>query len=161
MGLEPRRSGRASRAARGSDPERVILVRDERGRGAEVTDSGWRGSQDAWWSDALRDPWRDPASPSAVVVRPTTAGGDVPGPEPADSAPPRRGMAPLFLMLLVTAVLAGGLGGTLGYVFAPRGGVGGNRPLLGRTGGRPPGAAPRPPGSLPRAGREGVARLVT
>src|SRR2546429_6174825 len=98
MGLEPRRWGRASRAARGWDPERVILVRDERGRGADVTDSGWRGTQDAWWSDALRDPWRDPASPSAVVVRPTATsappGDGVPTPEPGDTTtPPRRGMA--------------------------------------------------------------------
>src|SRR2546430_14514697 len=108
MGLEPRRWGRASRAARGSVPERVILVRDERGRGADVTDSGWRGTQDAWWSDALRDPWRDPASPSAVVVRPTTSappGEGVPAPEPVDVVPPRRGLAPVFLMLLVTALL--------------------------------------------------------
>src|SRR2546429_8100963 len=103
MGLEPRRSGRASRAARGSDPERVILVRDERGRGADVTDSGWRGSQDAWWSDALRDPWRDPASPSAVVVRPTTAGGGVPRAGPGQPPPPRRGGAPVVLILLGAA----------------------------------------------------------
>src|SRR5436309_13175884 len=117
MGLEPRPCRRVHRAARGSFPERVILVRDERGRGADVTDSGWRGTQDAWWSDALRDPWRDPASPSAVVVRPTGAsapsGQGVPAPEPVELTPPRRGMAPLFLMLLVTAFLAGGLGGTL------------------------------------------------
>src|SRR3954451_17498888 len=106
MGLEPRPCRRAYRAARGSIPERVILVRDERGRGADVTDSGWRGTQDAWWSDALRDPWRDPASPSAVVVRPTATSGpsgeDVPAPEPLDSGTGRRGMAPLFMMLLVT-----------------------------------------------------------
>src|SRR2546423_15655445 len=103
MGLEPRPCRRAYRAARGSIPERVILVRDERGRGADVTDSGWRGTQDAWWSDALRDPWRDPASPSAVGVRPTTsappgAGGPAPG--PVDAVPPRRGPAPWFPMRL-------------------------------------------------------------
>jgi hypothetical protein len=25
-----------------------------------------------WWSDALADPWRDPAAPAAVVVTPST-----------------------------------------------------------------------------------------
>jgi len=64
-------------------------------------------------------------------------------------------------MLLVTALLAGGLGGTLGYVFAQRGGVGGNRPLLGGTGGGTTGAAQRPPDSLPGAVRKVMPSIVT
>src|SRR2546423_5506120 len=105
MGLEPRRSGRASRAARGSDPERVILVRDERGRGADVTDSGWRGSQDAWWSDALRDPWRDPGAPAAGGGRPAAARGSGAPPRPPGRPPPRRPPAPVFVVPPVTGVL--------------------------------------------------------
>jgi putative serine protease PepD len=55
----------------------------------------------------------------------------------------------VFLVALVTAVLAGGLGGTLGYVFAQRTGVVGGRPLLGGAGGNnTAGAIQRPPDSL-------------
>src|SRR5256714_7503689 len=162
MGLEPRPCRRAYRAARGSIPERVILVRDERGRGADVTDSGWRGSEDAWWADALPDPWRDPAAPAAVVVRPTATSESVPAPEPLESPAQRRPMAPLFVMLLVTALLAGGLGGTLGYVFAQRGGAGGNRPTLGGGGGTgASGVAQRPPDSLAGAVKKVMPSRVT
>src|SRR2546423_15104989 len=110
MGLEPRRSGRASRAARGSDPERVILVRDERGRGADVTDSGWRGSQDAWWSDALRDPWRGPAAPAGGGGPPAGAPGGGPPPDPPGRPPPRAPPAPPFGTTPRAAVLVGGPG---------------------------------------------------
>src|SRR2546430_2787979 len=101
MGLEPRRWGRASRAARGSIPERVILVRDERGRGADVTDSGWRGSQDAWWSDALRDPWRGPAPPAAGGVRPAAASERGAAPRAPGGPPQRRPLAPFVCVLPV------------------------------------------------------------
>src|SRR2546423_9607066 len=113
MGLEPRRSGRASRAARGSDPERVILVRDERGRGADVTDSGWRGSQDAWWSDALRDPWRDPAAPAAGGGRAAGASGGGAPPPTRGRPPRRRPPGPFVVMSVGSEFPARGLGGTL------------------------------------------------
>jgi putative serine protease PepD len=68
----------------------------------------------------------------------------------------------LFLMLLVTALLAGGLGGTLGYVFAQRGGVGANRPVLGGTGGTGgSGVAQRPPDSLAGAVKKVLPSVVT
>src|SRR2546423_14787411 len=96
MGLEPRPCRRAYRAARGSIPERVILVRDERGRGADVTDSGWRGSQDAWWSDALRGPWRGPAPPAAGGGPASGARAGAPPPPPLGGPPPRRPPAAAF-----------------------------------------------------------------
>ncbi|MEU4216092.1 trypsin-like peptidase domain-containing protein [Actinoplanes sp. NPDC026623] len=99
-----------------------------------------------WWSDALADPWRDPYAPTAVVV-PTAPVSGAPQPEPVtDPDAPRRSMAPILLICLVTALLAGGLGGTLGYVFATHSGVGGGAQL----GGAPlaaPSAAQRAPES--------------
>ncbi len=87
-----------------------------------------------WWSDALADPWRDPYAPAAVVV-PTGPAGSGPSPEPVvDPDAPRRSLGPILVICLVTALLAGGLGGTLGYLFAVKGGV--------RTGGSALGAAP-------------------
>src|SRR4051812_29994476 len=77
-----------------------------------------------WGSDALARPWRDPAAPTAVVVRPPAV---PPPPDPQD--PPAgggraRGLSLIFVVALVTALLAGALGGTLGYLFATRDGTG-------------------------------------
>jgi putative serine protease PepD len=103
--------------------------------GTDVTDGwNWRQPQpptpsgppaagSPWWSDAMADPWRDPYAPTAVVV-PTAPVSTGPPPEPVvDPDAPRRSITPILLICLVTALLAGGLGGTLGYVFAARGGV--------------------------------------
>jgi putative serine protease PepD len=109
-----------------------------------------------WWSDALHDPWRDPYAPAAVVV-PTAPASPGPAPEPvANPDAPRRSLAPILLICLVTALLAGGLGGTLGYLFAVKGGVrtGGNA-LGGAPAESPPAAANRAPDSL-----AGVAKAV-
>jgi putative serine protease PepD len=126
-----------------------------------VTDGS--GRQDVWWSDALHDPWRDPASPSAVVMRTSGTGDAVPAPEPVTAAPTRRGLGLVFLVAIVTALLAGGLGGTLGYVFAQRGGVGtGGHPVLGAGGsGTTAGAAQRPPDSLASAVKKVLPSVVT
>jgi putative serine protease PepD len=101
-----------------------------------------------WWSDALADPWRDPYAPAAVVV-PSAPVSTGPAPEPVtDPAAARRSLAPVLVICLVTALLAGGLGGTLGYVFAVRGGVGtGARTALGNPSAAPPAAANRAPDS--------------
>jgi putative serine protease PepD len=113
-----------------------------------------------WWSDALADPWRDPYAPSAVVV-PTAPVSGSPQPEPvADPDAPRRSMAPIMLICLVTALLAGGLGGTLGYVFATRSGVGGGAQL----GGAPlaaPSAAQRAPDSNAGVAEQVMPSVVT
>ena len=133
--------------------------------GSDVTD-GWNWRQPTatgpsadpsfWAADARTDPWRDPQAPATVVVpaAPVSTG---PAPEvvPNPDAP-RRGLGPILLICLVTALLAGGLGGTLGYVFAVRGGVGGAGTSLGAAPEEPPPAAQRAPESL-----AGVAQKVT
>jgi putative serine protease PepD len=141
--------------------------------GTDVTDGwNWRQPQppppatpgasagSPWWSDALTDPWRDPYAPTAVVV-PTAPVSTGPQPEPVvDPDAPRRSITPILLICLVTALLAGGLGGTLGFVFATRSGVGGGSPL----GGRPlaaPSAAQRAPESLAGVAKQVLPSVVT
>jgi putative serine protease PepD len=98
-----------------------------------------------------------------VVVRPTgTAATDaLPAPEPVGDPAGRRGLGLVFAVAIVTALLAGGLGGTLGYVFALRGGVGGH-PVLGAGGGGGGGSgAQRPPDSLAAAAKKVLPSIVT
>ncbi len=76
-----------------------------------------------WWSDALSDPWRDPQAPAIVKVSPSIV--ESPPLETEDPTLPvggRRGLGLVFLVAVITALLAGALGGTLGFVFATRGG---------------------------------------
>jgi len=115
-----------------------------------------------WWSDALADPWRDPYAPSAVVV-PTAPVSTGPAPEPVvDPDAPRRSLAAIMVICLVTALLAGGLGGTLGYVFAVRGGVGnGGGTVLGADPQGPPAAANRAPESLAGVAKKVLPSVVT
>jgi putative serine protease PepD len=141
--------------------------------GTDVTD-GWNarstpppaagpnGSSSPWWTDALADPWRDPYAPTAVVV-PTAVTSTGPPPEPVtDPDAPRRSFTPILLICLVTALLAGGLGGTLGYVFAVRGGVGaGTGAQLGATSEDPPAAANRSPESLAGVADKVLPSVVT
>src|SRR5262249_44428603 len=118
----------------------------------------------AWWSDALADPWRDPDSPAAVVVRPPI----VPPPPPEDPvARPaggdgsrRGGLRLVVLVAVVTALLAGALGGTLGYVFANRGGVG-RHTTLGGTGATSSAQVNRPPDSLAGVAARVLPSVVT
>ncbi len=115
-----------------------------------------------WWSDALTDPWRDPYAPTAVVVSTAASGVDpaleqVPNPDA-----PRRSLTPVLLICLVTALLAGGLGGTLGYVFAVRAGVGAGRAVqLGATQQQAPAAASRAPGSSAAVAKTVLPSVVT
>jgi putative serine protease PepD len=115
-----------------------------------------------WWSDARTDPWRDPYAPTAVVIQsaPVSTGA---APEPVvDPNAPRRSLAPILVICLVTALLAGGLGGTLGYVFAVRGGVGtgGGRSLAGPAA-EPPAAVNRAPESLAGVAKKVLPSVVT
>ncbi len=116
-------------------------------RGARSTSTTGTG-QSPWWSDALSDPWRDPDAPSAVVIRPAAEPPPLePDPTSAGTGP-RRGLGLVLLVAVVSALLAGSLGGTLGYVFATRGGAGG-RTVLGAAGnGAPAGLTVRPPTSM-------------
>jgi putative serine protease PepD len=125
------------------------------------TPSGQPAAGSPWWSDALADPWRDPYAPSAVVVpsAPVSIG---PPPEPVTNPDaPRRSLAPILLICLVTALLAGGLGGTLGYVFAARGGVGPTSRTLGAAPATVPSAANRAPDSLAGVARQVLPSVVT
>jgi putative serine protease PepD len=140
--------------------------------GTDVTD-GWNARPlppppttgpppSPWWSDALADPWRDPYAPTAVVV-PTAPVSSGPPPEPVtDPDAPRRSLAPVVVICLVTALLAGGLGGTLGYLFAVRGGVGaGSSAQLGAPQQQAPAAVNRAPDSQAGVAKKVLPSVVT
>ncbi|MEV0606800.1 trypsin-like peptidase domain-containing protein [Polymorphospora rubra] len=126
--------------------------------------SGTAGANSSpWWSDALHDPWRDPNAPTAIVVNPVPAPG-TPAPEPVvdPDAPRPRGLGRVMLVSLVTALLAGMLGGAIGYVAAVRGGLGGAGTVLGAPGGgEAPAAAQRPPESLAGVAERLLPSVVT
>jgi putative serine protease PepD len=115
-----------------------------------------------WWSDALADPWRDPYAPTAVVLPMSPVEGG-PQPEPVlDPDAPRRGLGPIVLICVLTALLAGSLGGTLGYVFAARGGVGaGGGTVLGAPSKDTPAGAQRAPESLAGVAKRVLPSVVT
>lgn len=119
-----------------------------------------KGRESPWWSDALADPWRDPHAPSKVVVHapPPAAppGDDV---DPGDGVPAQP-LRLVVLACLITALLAGALGGTLGFVFAARTGAG-TGTLLGGVGPSPPALAQREPDSLAGVVRRVLPSVVT
>jgi putative serine protease PepD len=137
-------------------------VTDGWNRGSVPTPPASPQPSSPWWSDALADPWRDPYAPAAVVV-PTATVSSGPAPEKVtDPDAPRRSLAPILLICLVTALLAGGLGGTLGYVFAVRGGIAtGPRTQLGANAQQPPAAVQRPPDSLAGVAKKVLPSVVT
>jgi len=109
----------------------------------------------------MTDPWRDPYAPTAVVV-PTAPVSTGPPPEPVvDPDAPRRSILPTLMICLVTALLAGGLGGTLGFVFATRSGVGGTGTQLGGPPLAAPSAAQRAPESLAGVAKQVLPSVVT
>lgn len=115
----------------------------------------------AWWSDALRDPWRDPRAPTAVVVQAPPPGvSTLPELVTDPDAPRRRALGPVFMVSLITALLAGTLGGALGYAVAVRGGVGGGT-ALGSQGSEAPAAAQRKPDSLAGVAQRLAPSVVT
>ncbi|GLY95482.1 trypsin-like peptidase domain-containing protein [Actinoplanes sp. NBRC 103695] len=117
------------------------------------------GSSPWWNGDARQDPWRDPYSASAVVIPPPTSNGPPPEVIP-DPDGPRRGFGLILLICLITALLAGGLGGTLGYVFATRSGVGGGS-TLGAAPQDAPAAVQRAPESLAGVAKQVAPSVVT
>jgi putative serine protease PepD len=129
-----------------------------------VTDgSPWRRdagqAREVWWSDALADPWRDPQSSTVVYAQPAPGStSSVQLEEPP--GPPRRGLGLVLLVSVITALLAGALGGTLGYVFALRGG---GTPLGGgpRLGADAPELAQRAPESIAGVVKKVLPSVVT
>jgi putative serine protease PepD len=111
-----------------------------------------------WWSDALADPWRDPQA-STVIYAPAASGAPVGNPLEQPPGPPRRGLGLVLLVSVVTALLAGALGGTLGYMFALGGGG-----LPGSGGARlgtDPGLTQRPPDSIAGVVKKVLPSVVT
>jgi putative serine protease PepD len=107
---------------------------------AAMTDARER---QVWWSDAADDPWRDPASPAVIVSR------TEPTPPPEDVAAQlapntvTRTTTMIALVAATTGLLAGGLGGAIGYLAASRNA---NAPVvIGATGAN---ANQRPPDSV-------------
>ncbi len=80
----------------------------------------------AWWSDALTDPWRDPTTPTRIVLPPEPEPPTAPPLEPVPPPAPPAGRNLVVLMVsavLVTGLLAGMTGGALGYLVAQRDGA--------------------------------------
>lgn len=91
-----------------------------------------------WWAaGAQQDPWRDPRSPAnwsaptQQLAREPWSVGNAPAPASAPTDKRRRGMGAVVAVALVTAVLAGGPAGVIGYQIAERSGA---APASGPTG---------------------------
>jgi putative serine protease PepD len=121
-----------------------------------VTDRGQPASP--WWSDARSDPWRDPNAPASVVISTPAAAELEPAPDP--DAEPRRRIGLVLLISVFSALLAGALGGALGYAFAVRGGVAPGT-VLGGSATQAPALAQRPPDSLAGAVQKVLPSVVT
>jgi putative serine protease PepD len=146
--------------------EQPDATRVRLGSGAEETPV-WRpngdGASSPWWSDGRNDPWRDPSTPTEIVM---------PSPPPASPPPPIEPVQPagaglprgrVLMAVLVTALLvglaAGVLGGALGYTLA-------SRDRTGTVLGGSPDAAPaaltqRPPESLAGVAERVLPSVVT
>ncbi|WP_423791066.1 S1C family serine protease [Micromonospora cathayae] len=112
-----------------------------------------------WWSDALADPWRDPAAPAAVVLPAVPVPEAEPEPVVDPDAPGRPVLKQVLLIAVVAALLAGTLGGALGYTFAVRGGAGAT--VLGAKPGDVPVVAQRKPDSLAGVAARVLPSVVT
>lgn len=121
----------------------------------------YRNSDSPWWSDAMNDPWRDPQTPTAVVVQaPAPVGAALPEPVVDPETRRRRGLVPVLVVSLVTALLAGSLGGALGYAFAVRTASPAGT-SLDSFAPLPPGAAQRPPESMAGVAERMLPSVVT
>ncbi|MDR7280576.1 putative serine protease PepD [Catenuloplanes atrovinosus] len=96
----------------------------------------------------MSDPWRNPYTQAAVVLPAEPAGDGEPEPVTDPDAPRAHVWRPVVLLCLVSALLAGVLGGATGYAMALRGGVAGGGIPVGAGALDPPAAAARPPESL-------------
>jgi putative serine protease PepD len=111
-----------------------------------------------WWTDARSDPWRDPSAPAAVIL---SAPQLDPVPAAEVDGPRRRvSLGQVLLISLLAALLAGGLGGALGYLAAVKGGLRDAVPL-GNGSTTTPGLAQRAPGSLAAVAKSILPSVVT
>jgi putative serine protease PepD len=82
--------------------------------------TGPGASQQPWWSDGTNDPWRDPSAQTVIVSR----GAPDPPPSEPEVTPtppaPAHGTRVLVLVAVVSSLLAGSIGGALGYVAAAK-----------------------------------------
>ncbi|NIL57388.1 S1C family serine protease [Salinispora arenicola] len=117
------------------------------------------GPGSSWWSDALADPWRDPTASAVVVVPAAPVSGAEPEPVTDPAAAARPALRYLLLVPLVTALLAGLLGGAFGYALAIRGG--GAATVLGAAPAPPPELAQRMPESLAGVAERVLPSVVT
>lgn len=117
-----------------------------------------------WWSDARSDPWRDPATQTEIVVpAPPASRPPVPAEPVLDPAPPagrRRLVAAVLVTALLVGLVAGALGGMLGYTFAGRE-RGGGTVLGADTTAEPAALAERPPESLAGVAEQVLPSVVT
>jgi putative serine protease PepD len=104
-----------------------------------------------WWSDARRDPWRDPSTRTEIVVPAPAPELPPPPTEPVADPDGPAGRRRLVTTLLVTALLAGlvagALGSALGYTYAHRD-RGGGLALGAGAGSEPAALTQRPPETL-------------
>jgi len=124
---------------------------------AGVTGPGQPGT--AWWSDALGDPWRDPNAQAVVVTSAAPHTPELELPIESRPLPARRGLGQILTVAIVTALIAGALGGTLGYVFASRNGGFGGAQLGSAT--APPELAQRAPESVAGVVKKVLPSVVT
>jgi putative serine protease PepD len=121
--------------------------------------AGLRGPQppaNSWWSDALADPWRDPEAPVVVVKTPPSDPPALERPIPAGQGA-RMSLGLVLIVSIVTALLAGALGGTLGYVFAS----GSPGAVAGQQLGANAPLAQRPPNSIAGLAKKVLPSVVT
>ncbi|MEV6526834.1 trypsin-like peptidase domain-containing protein [Longispora sp. NPDC051575] len=96
-----------------------------------------------------------------LIAHPPATAPALEPPAPARPGTARAGLGLILTVALVSALLAGALGGTLGYVFAARNGVGGGGTLVGQSDGKPAPVTNRAPESLAGAVKKVLPSLVT
>lgn len=119
------------------------------------------GPDSPWWSQAgASDPWRDPsASPAWLAPTPPAPPPPNAPPLAADGPSRRGGLGQVLLISIVVAVVAGLLGGALGYVVAARTSDGSFS--LGNSSGDTPALAERAPTSVAGIAKQVQPSVVT
>ena len=80
---------------------------------------GGAAGRGPWWSDALNDPWRDPAAHTIVVSR-TAPVGPPPDPSPDLNTNAGAGIRLVVMVAVIAGLLAGALGGAIGFLAATK-----------------------------------------